>query len=77
MARRSTSMAGLVPLLLFAIVAAMATGFASGGESSPSAVQGTAVTIYVTNEESNSIAIYPPGSSGLASPVTISGAQTQ
>ena len=77
MARRSTSMAGLVPLLLFAIAVAMATGLASGGESSPSAVQGTAVTIYVTNEESNSIAIYPPGSSGLASPVTISGAQTQ
>jgi hypothetical protein len=70
-------MAGLVPLLLFAIAVAMATGLASGGESSPSAVQGTAVTIYVTNEESNSIAIYPPGSSGLASPVTISGAQTQ
>ena len=70
-------MAGLAPLLLFAIAAAMVDGLARGGESSLSAVQGTAVTIYVANEGSSSIAIYPAGSSGAASAGIITGAATQ
>jgi hypothetical protein len=73
MARPGTSIAGLVPLLLFAIVAAMAPGLASGGDLPPA----TAVTLYVANEGSSSIAIYPAGSSGLASPAIITGALTQ
>jgi len=77
MARRSISMAGSVPLLLFAIAPAIATGLPSARDLSPSEGGGTAVTIYVANLGSSSIAIYPAGSSGLASAAILSGAETQ
>ncbi len=77
MSQRKTTIAGPAPWLLFALAIAIA-GVAGGGRSVRAAAAGTAVTIYVANEGSNSIAIYAPGSSGNADPSgTITGAHTQ